>query len=66
MSDTRFVHNEVVVLGAFATSIAGLYEALNILDDNPRAALCWEQRAAECARTAVRAARMLTVKEEYR
>ena len=71
----RFSHNTVAVLEAFATAVIqlhralesasvpqGHFEGLMSLDFRTD----WEQVAYGWARTAVRAARMLTVREDYR
>lgn len=63
----RFSHNTVAVLEAFATAVLGLHEALEDARwGDPKYAEHWANRAAEWTRSAVRAARMLAVREDYR
>lgn len=62
----RWSHNTVAILGAFATAIAGLHAALEILRENPQASTYWDDAAYQHVRFAVRCARMLTVREELR
>ena len=60
----RFSHNTVAVLGAFAASVVGLHHAIDRaergLDPTDE---YWCLTAAQWARSAVRAARLLTVRE---
>lgn len=62
----RWSHNTVTVLEAFAIAVVGLHAALTILEDNPQASTYWEDAAVRWTRAAVRAARMLTVRDDYR
>jgi len=64
--EMRFSHNTVAVLEAFATAIAGLHEALGIMAEQPLAHQYWSDSAYNWTRSAVRAARMLAVREDYR
>lgn len=63
----RFSHNTVAVLEAFATSVVMLHDALATIDGafGP-ASVYWVDQSYHWARSAVRAARLLTVREDYR
>lgn len=63
----RFSHNTVAVLEAFATAILGLKRALRFAcDPFTQYPDEWDESAYNWARSAVRAARLLTVREEVR
>lgn len=60
----RFSHNTVAVLEAFATSVIMLHASIRRgIDQNDP---WYDEAAYRDARSAVRAARMLTVRDEYR
>lgn len=65
-------HNEVMVLGAFAQAVIDLRAILLFVDANrfvggyAPVESRFDQRAYDAARAAVRAARMLELREEYR
>ena len=61
-----FRHNEVAVLSAFAEAVIGLHRCIEDACDVEHFGPAWCERAARHAAAAVRAARMLTVREEYR
>jgi len=62
----RFSHQTVAVLEAFATSVLGLHEALRLIQAYDDANPYWDECAADWARGAVRCARLLAIKEDYR
>lgn len=57
-----FRHHEVVILSTFAQAVLDLHSALHPDNRSPM----WSDRAYDAARAAVRCARMLELKEEYR
>ena len=63
----RFSHQTVVVLEAFATSVLGLHRAIEMaLKQKDTLPGHWDKAAARWARDAVRCARLLAVREDYR
>lgn len=70
LSEPGFTHNTVQVLSAFATAVIGLHRAIHIATDATFEDLLNQEVAGDAAaahaRAAVRAARMLVVKDEYK
>jgi len=68
MSEPHPSHKTVAVLTAFTTAVIELHIAIREASRPPEwaAVIWWGDRAYDAARSAVRAARCLTVREEYR